>query len=186
MEKFYCYVDETGQDTAGELFLVAVVLTDEEKIKVREQLLGIENTSKRRKLKWNKTDLKRKRKYLHLLLTIPSVHCKIYFSNYKNTEDYMYLTAFTTAKAVLKKAKKDYKVTVLVDGLKRKEVRQFSRILYKFDIKIKKVRGIKDESDVLIRLADSMAGFIRDAIEKQSYTTDIYKRFLDKNFIKKV
>ncbi len=26
--KFYCYVDETGQDTAGRFFLVSVVLID--------------------------------------------------------------------------------------------------------------------------------------------------------------
>jgi len=26
--KLYCYVDETGQDTLGELFIVAVVVSD--------------------------------------------------------------------------------------------------------------------------------------------------------------
>ena len=30
-QKFYCYVDETGQDTQGELFIVSVVIADQER-----------------------------------------------------------------------------------------------------------------------------------------------------------
>jgi hypothetical protein len=31
MQKLYCYVDETGQDTGGQIFIVAVVVTGEER-----------------------------------------------------------------------------------------------------------------------------------------------------------
>lgn len=30
-QKIYCYVDETGQDTEGDLFLVALVVTGQER-----------------------------------------------------------------------------------------------------------------------------------------------------------
>lgn len=35
--------------------------------------------------------------------------------------------------------------------------------------------GARDESDALIRLADSMAGFIRDAIKGTPYAIDLFK-----------
>ncbi len=33
-QKLYCYVDETGQDTKGALFIVVVLVTDDEKDKL--------------------------------------------------------------------------------------------------------------------------------------------------------
>ena len=32
MQKLYCYVDETGQNTEGDLFVVSIVLTEKEKV----------------------------------------------------------------------------------------------------------------------------------------------------------
>lgn len=37
--KLYCYVDETGQDTGGELFLVAVVLKEITALELLEKKL---------------------------------------------------------------------------------------------------------------------------------------------------
>ena len=51
-QKLYCYVDETGQDTLGQFFIVAVVITED----VREQLIArlehIEQVSRKGKAKW--------------------------------------------------------------------------------------------------------------------------------------
>ena len=38
-QKLYAYVDESGQDTLGELFLVSVVVTGEARDKPRHNLL---------------------------------------------------------------------------------------------------------------------------------------------------
>ncbi len=33
-QKIYCYVDETGQDTHGDLFIVSVIVSDQERNQV--------------------------------------------------------------------------------------------------------------------------------------------------------
>lgn len=50
--------------------------------------------------------------------------------------------------------------------------------------KYRKVRGTKDEQGVFIRLADAIAGFLRDAIEKQIYTKKFIKEFIRKDIVK--
>lgn len=42
MKKLYCYVDETGQDTEGKLFIVVVIIVENEKEVVIEQIEEIE------------------------------------------------------------------------------------------------------------------------------------------------
>jgi len=39
-------------------------------------------------------------------------------------------------------------------------------------IGVKKVRGMKDESDPLLRVADTICGFLRDYLEGQKYTKE--------------
>ncbi len=52
MQKIYCYVDETGQDTKGEFFLVSVVIAKDERDNLIEKLEEIErSTGKGRKNK---------------------------------------------------------------------------------------------------------------------------------------
>lgn len=82
----------------------------------------------------------------------------------------------TVAKSILSKAKDDYKASVFVDGLDRVEIRKFTAGLRKLHIQTRKVRGLRDESDALIRLADAFCGFIRDYIEGEDYTKELYSR----------
>jgi hypothetical protein len=44
-QKLYAYVDESGQDTLGELFLVSVVVTGEARDGLRKKLRTIERVS---------------------------------------------------------------------------------------------------------------------------------------------
>jgi hypothetical protein len=41
-EKLYCYVDETGQDTRGDLYIVSVVVADDERDRSIELCEAIE------------------------------------------------------------------------------------------------------------------------------------------------
>ncbi len=52
--KLYCYVDETGQDTKGKLFIVVAVIVGEEKNEVEKYLESIEEQSGKGKRKWIK------------------------------------------------------------------------------------------------------------------------------------
>lgn len=109
--KLYCFVDESGQDTKGELFLVAIILHDTTNLILLEDKLELlEKQTGKSKLKWKKTN-------------------------------------------------KDIK------------------------IKYRKIRGIKDEQNVFIRLADTMAGFLRDMTEKQSYTNIFTKKLIKNNIV---
>lgn len=174
MQKIYCYVDETGQDTQGILFLVSIVITENERDKIKEDLLKIEKRSKKLATSWHKTSHQKRIKYLREIFSRNIFKNRIFFSVYRKTQEYVDLTIFTTAKAILKQAKKPYTATVFVDGLNRSERKRFAAGLRKLRVKIKKVRGLKNESEPLIRLADTIAGFLRDYIEGQSYTKELY------------
>ncbi len=50
------------------------------------------------------------------------------------------------------------------------EVPRFARGLRARGVKLAKMRGSKDQSSAFIRLADAIAGFMRDYIEGQPYT----------------
>jgi len=60
MQNLYCYVDETGQDTHGAFFLVAVVIVEEERVYLQAALEQIEQQSQKGHLKWQKTAFARR------------------------------------------------------------------------------------------------------------------------------
>ncbi len=54
-EKLYCYVDETGQDTKGAIFIVAAIISDGEQSVLEKFLLGCEKASGKGIKKWTHT-----------------------------------------------------------------------------------------------------------------------------------
>ena len=52
-------------------------------------------------------------------------------------------------------------------------------------VSVKKVRGMRDESHALLRLADAVCGFARDYLEGESYTKEFIWVF-ERSIIKKV
>ena len=67
----------------------------------------------------------------------------------------------------------DYKATVVVDGLKSSEVKRFTKGLRQLNIRVRKVRGIRDESDALIRLATEQRAVLRRRAETQARTVPV-------------
>ena len=55
-------------------------------------------------------------------------------------------------------------------------VRLFAKGLRNLNIRTKKVRGAREQSDPLMRLADAIAGFLRDFLEKQDYAKRLWKK----------
>jgi hypothetical protein len=68
MTKLYCYVDETGQDTQGALFVVSVVLADQERDRALQLCEAIEQSSGKGRVKWIKTDYERRLSYIRQIL----------------------------------------------------------------------------------------------------------------------
>ncbi|NQU82537.1 MAG: DUF3800 domain-containing protein [Parcubacteria group bacterium] len=185
-EKLYCFVDESGQDTKGVLFLVTVVITNKiSKEKIEKELLKIEDMIGK-KIKWHGVSFEQRVDYLEAVLDIKEIKSSIFYSIYKTTKEYTSLTTYTIAKAIGVKAKKPYEATIIIDGLNEKERQRTKVGLRQLGVKYKKVRGIKDESSPLVRLADALAGFVRDYEEGQSYAKPIFNRFLVKKILTKL
>jgi hypothetical protein len=99
---------------------------------------------------------------------------------------YIDLMVYATARAILSKAKSNYESVVIVDGLRQKETRHFAHGLRSLHVAVEKVRGMKDESNSLIRLADAIAGFMRDYLEGQPYATELAKSFRVEKIVKEL
>lgn len=177
-QKLYCYVDETGQDTKGKLFLVAIVLKEIEQLESLEKKLEeIEKRSSKKQIKWKRLKKDIKIKYLKELLQIRELRKSIFYSVYENTTEYTSLTSFTVAKAVLSKSNADYTVTVIIDELNDRERDTVRKELKKLKVKYNKIRGMKDEQNIFLRLSDAMAGFLREVYEKEEYALTLIKKF---------
>lgn len=102
MTKLYCYVDETGQDTKGAFFLVAVVLKEQEQVTLlQKKLERIEKESNKNLLKWTKSPFRVRENYLNKLTTIKVLKGAIFYSVYRNSKEYIPLVSLTVAKAIL-------------------------------------------------------------------------------------
>jgi maltooligosyltrehalose synthase len=160
----YTYVDESGQDTLGEIFIVSVVITEADHDSLRHKLRLLEKESHKKAHKWTKARPEQRRQYIKGVLRMEELKGALYYTSYQNTATYFDLTVLSTAKAVHDKAASQHEATVVVDGLGKVERYRFAAGLRRLKVSVRKVRGVKDESDELIRLADALAGFVRDSL----------------------
>lgn len=180
MQKLYCYVDESGQDTKGELFLVAIVISDKRQLDSLEQrLLELEKETGKRTRKWGWLNVEEKAQYLQSILGIKELHHSIFYSVCKNSKEYTRLTASSIARAILARinGSGDYKASIFIDGLKGRENEVVRREIKKFRVNYAKIRGLDHRKSALIRLADAMAGFLRDCCEGKEYSKRLFSKF---------
>ena len=174
-QKLYCYVDETGQDTKGDIFIVSVVVTGKEREEIRSMLERVELSTGKKKTKWVGTKKEFKIAYLEKILANLSMRHKIFYSLSKETKAYKEITLITIASAVIaSKEQEQYETFVFIDGLQKSEINKVAAGLRRIGIRTEKVRGIKDETDPLIRLADAIAGLMREYEERVGYAKRLY------------
>ena len=175
-QKIYCYVDETGQDTKGEIFLVAVVVLAQDHDQPRRRLEQIEERSGKRSRKWTRSTPKQRESYIRSVLSHPELTGVLFYSAYPGAGGaYVDLTILSTARAINYTCSPDDRLaTIYVDGLRRTEERRFASGLRQLGVKVHKVRGMKDQNDVFIRLADSIAGFVRDGLTGDQRMKTLY------------
>jgi hypothetical protein len=177
--KLYCYVDETGQDTGGKLFIVAIVMTDDQRDKLRKDLQSIERASNKRQHKWTRASRKQRIDYIQAVIGISAFKNLVKYSRYKDSRSYVDLTILSVAKAIHSKVDTvgtPYEATIFIDGMKRSEQHRFGAGVRKLGVKVRKARGLRDQSDEFIRLADAIAGFVRDALENDDDMKNLLKR----------
>src|SRR3990172_10889968 len=89
MDKLFCYADESGQDTGGTYFAVAVVILDQQSVQgLGRTLETIERETGKRKRKWTNTRSKEKTNYLERVLQIPQLTRGVFFRSFSGTRDY--------------------------------------------------------------------------------------------------
>ncbi len=169
-KRLYCYVDETGQDTKGTLFIVsAVVVVDEEQDATLRFCEAAERSSGKGTRKWGKSRPEQRYEYMQQILQSSLFRGCLNFAIYRQNKEYLTLTSQTVAQAIRTQHEAPDRVTVLIDGLQDAHIRTVGSYLYQAGIPVRKVRGIqKEENDALCRLADAVCGLVREAIEKSS------------------
>lgn len=170
IKKLYCYVDESGQDTKGDIFIVSIVVTGSERDELLKLCEGIEIKSGKGKFKWGKAENKRRLDYLKSIFSSKFFKGKLRYCVYKQQVNYDMATIMGIAKAVhFREPPRNYTALFYIDGLRKTKRHQYGSELRKLGIHTKKVQGVtKDENNALIRLADSVAGFVRDVQDKES------------------
>ena len=180
MKNLCCFVDETGIDTEGKFFLVVCILIDQRDQEAIEQKLEeLEKTTRKGDYKWTRAAFDRKEQFLEKLATFRELKACIFFAVYHETKEYTTLTALTIAKAVLartERSEEDYQANIIVDALSRSDAQKVRNQLKLLRIHYRVIKGLKDEQSALLRLADSMAGFLRDCQEGKAYTGPHLKR----------
>lgn len=170
MTKLYCYVDESGQDTRGKLFIVAVIVVGTD---ARDELIAslevIEQETSKGQLKWSNTNRTRRVEYIRSIVNLQLLVRKINYAHYTDTLDYLPLTVSTIEKALRETGEGDFTAIVLIDALPPSQARRIGNLLHQSGMPVKKVRGVRrEESDALIRLADSVCGWVRDSHEAET------------------
>lgn len=187
VNNIYCFVDETGQDTEGKLFLVVVVIIKQDTIDLLEtKLLQVEKDTAKNILKWTKTVFEIKKNYIQLIANLPNIKNTVYYSVYTDTKEYPSLTTLTIAKAINNCHITNTKSTVIIDGLRKQEIQKVRIELKQLHIPYKIIKGLKDEQSVFLRFADSIAGLLRDSEEKQHYTKMLVPQLVQKKIVTKL
>ena len=184
--KRYFYVDETGQDTQGKLFIVAVIVTSDQIDEWRKACEEIERVSRKGKVKWRLTPRDRQLAYMQLILQNPMFVGHLTFALYKNSQDYVDLTVEAIALAIRQTGNEGNNV-VSVDGLPKQRWQDYARWIRQRGAKVEKVRGVRrEENDSLIRLADALCGFVRAAHEEQPEMKTLFDVAVKRQSIKQL
>jgi hypothetical protein len=183
MQKLYCYVDESGQDTEGAFFLVSVIIAETERDTTISLLEEIEHRSGKGRNKWAKSKDNSRIAYIEAVLHEEIFKRHLYFSTHTNSLDYQEMTIRTTANAIAAYTQRPYKATIIIDGLQKGLYRIYAAALRNYKVSTDKVRGQEDEKDSLLRLADALCGFIRDAIEGKPSMQSLLKKAVKQGYI---
>lgn len=168
-KKIYCYVDESGQDTEGRLFVVVAVVVGEGRDVIEAAVTALEERSRRTARKWHRSQRQRRVEYAAGLPSVEEVCGHVFARVYGEGANYLDRTAYVIGDAIAAYAERngtqEFTGVAVVDGLKDAEAKRMSKLIRSRGIRLAKLRGAKDEVSPLVRLADSVAGILRDAAD---------------------
>ena len=92
----------------------------------------------------------------------------------------------TISKAMNAVTKEDYFVLVIVDGLTKKDMEKMRVDIKNLEVRYSHIKGMKDEQSVFLRLADSMAGLVRDYMEGDKYAKVLFNDLTNRGFLQEI
>lgn len=138
----------------------------EDSDKFRQLCEDLERTSRKQHVKWGKANKKNRLVYLRTVVSDVRFSDILLFSYvFRKPKDYVRATVRSIDLAVANLHAFNSLVSVYIDGLVRTQYKEYQVRLRKLGCHVGKVRGRKDESEPLIRLADAVAGATRDLLE---------------------
>ncbi|MDX2043895.1 MAG: DUF3800 domain-containing protein [Acidobacteriota bacterium] len=185
-QKLVCYVDETGQDSRSECFIVVAVVSENDQSMLKEALIGLEQQSKVGAKKWHKLRSPEREAFLELALNAHLATGEIFFGRHQKPVSFFEAMIDTLSNAILSIADEVSQTTVFVDGIDKKKARELTNALREKGIKTQQVRSARDESEPLIRFADRWAGCIRGRIEGQVAASKLVIKAIEIGYLRQV
>ncbi len=142
VQKLYCYVDESGQETKGKLFSVAVVVLSHQPNEWLALCERLEHSSGKGKFKWGTAKRELRLAYLRSVFAETKFRGSLYFSIFRDTMGYDVATITAIAKAVQHiRPSERFTTLVYIDGLKKSRRLKYGSELRKLGIPTRKVQG---------------------------------------------
>ena len=136
--------------------------------------------------KWSWAAHAKRLAYIRVVLNEPALRGALWFEKHAKSKDYLGQTVSTIANVLQATSLPDYKATILIDGLPAAQESLVGRQLRRMGIHPRKVRGLRDESDALIRLADALCGLARGAAEGNKEMRQLLERGLKTGAVREV
>jgi hypothetical protein len=164
MQKLYCYVDETGQDAASNIFVVVAVVSQQDQEQLCQALTEIEHLVGIGRVKWHKLLSARHLRNLTLVFGRNLGREELFFGSYPKPPPNFFPLLDVLERAIKTKAVPPHTARVFVDGIDCKKAAELTNALRLRGVSLELLRSRRDESEPLNRLADRWAGCIRRAI----------------------
>lgn len=185
-QKLYCYVDESGQDTKSEIFVVVAIVNDKNQDAVRCKLLQLEKQTKIRAMKWHKTPHNVRYQFLEQQIERKILNGDIFFGRFPKPIPYFLPLLEVIEKAIKSKARTNYSCNVYIDSIDIKKSKELTNALRVKHINMPLIKSRRDESEPIIRLADRWAGYIRGLQFDKKQNENLFKKAIRLKCIQEV
>jgi hypothetical protein len=134
--------------------------------------------------KWHKSRPARRLRYLSLVLEKNIGYGEVFFGSYPKPLPFFFPFLEILEHAIKLKAVTPYVARVFVDGIDRKKALELTNALRIRGVSLGMVRGRRDESEPLIRLADMWAGCLRSALLGSASEQTLVRRARETKYLR--
>lgn len=185
-DKLYCFVDETGQDAGSKFFVVVAVLVTDQVGEFRTWLEQLEQSVRIGTVKWHKANYPYRLQFMNEFLRYGGKNVHAYFIKTPKPVFYYLPLIDLLQQATTLHGSALTQTQVCIDGLDKISAKKITNALRTAHRSIRLVRGVRDESEPVIRLADRLAGCIRMALRGNEECKALLASATKKGLLKEV